>query len=176
MIDLSGGLENLNSEMEGLAEMFYDNPDLPTFNIEFLDKSKINFSIESLEHVNAFLDSIHQKLKDVPDEKMNALVLRTGAYLGEVIRKNSKYKKFQWISFKKASSLNFRIQAMGESISTVAILQEKKTQSFFFPLGKVLKYLHFGTSEDVKAFAENTISPNTIYATTPDVIKKNRVK
>ncbi len=175
MVDLSSGLDNLNSEMEGLSEIFFDDPESPTYNIEYLDRSKLDFSIESLDHVNTFLNSIHLKLKDVPDNKMNALVLRTGAYLGEVIRKNSTHKKFQWISFEKASSLNSRIQAMGESISTVAILQEQKTQHFFFPLGKVLKSLHFGTSEHLKAFAENTISQNTKFANPSGQVSKIQI-
>lgn len=175
MIDLSGGLENLNSEMEGLSEMFFDNPDSPTYKIEFLDKSKLDFSVESLDHVNAFLDSIHQKLKDVPDNKMNTLVLRTGAYLGEVIRKNSNHKKIQWISFEKASSLNSNIQDMGESIGPIGILQEENTLNFFFPLGKVLKYLHFGASEDLKEFAENTISQNTKFDNSSGKITKIRI-
>ncbi|GBF52111.1 hypothetical protein LPTSP4_36490 [Leptospira ryugenii] len=163
MVDLNPGLDNLNAEMEGLAEMFFDNPESPTYNIAFLDKSKLDFSLASLEFVNTFLNSIHQKLNDVPDIKMNALVLRTGAYLGEVIRRNSNHKKLQWISYEKASSLNSKIQGIGESISTVAILYEERKDQFFFPLGKVLKALHFGHSEDLKAFAENTISQTTVF-------------
>ncbi|MDX1957191.1 MAG: hypothetical protein SFU98_01390 [Leptospiraceae bacterium] len=147
--------DNLNQEMIDLSQMFFDNPSDPTFNVQFLDKSKLDYSIDSLDHVNAFLDSVRLQKNSISEESLNILVLRTGAYVGEVIRKNSKTKKFVWVTFEKAASQSKTIKSFGESISTIAILQVEQKEDFSFPIGKVLKYIEFGKDEDLKFFAQS---------------------
>ncbi|MBK9564134.1 MAG: hypothetical protein IPO37_02705 [Saprospiraceae bacterium] len=148
---------NLNPEMIDLSQMFYDYPSDPTFNVQFLDRSKLDYSIDSLDHVNAFLESVRLQRNSIPEKKFNPLVLRIGAYVGEVIRKNSKTKKIIWVSFEKAASQSQLIKSLGENISTIAILQVEGEDDFSFPLGKVLKYLEFGEAENLKFFAQSII-------------------
>jgi hypothetical protein len=172
MVDLNSELEDLNSEMMGLAEMFFDNPDSPTYHVEFLEKSKLDYSLKSLDHLVAFLDIVHANINSIPEKKMNPLILKTGAYLGEVIRRNTNSKEFNWLTFERAVKINPQIESMGESISTVAILFDLKSQLFFFPLGKVLKYIHLGSSEDIKGFVENTLSAKPVRASSSGQITK----
>lgn len=172
MVDLNSELDDLNSEMMGLAEMFFDNPDSPTYHVELLEKSKLDYSLKSLDHLIDFLDTVHATIHSIPEKKMNPLILRGGAYLGEVIRRNAKSKEFNWLTFERAIKTNPQIESMGESISTVAILYNFKNHFFFFPLGKVLKYIHLGSSEDIKGFVENTLSTKPVRSSSTGQITK----
>ena len=172
MVDLNSELEDLNSEMVGLAEMFFDNPDSPTYQVEFLEKSKLDYSLKSLDHLTSFLDTVHENRNSIPEKKMNPLILRTGAYLGEVIRRNAKSREFSWVTYERAVKIDPTMESIGESISTVAILYNLKNHFFFFPLGKILKYIHFGASEDIKGFVKNTLSTKPVRANSSGQITK----
>lgn len=155
-------LFNLEQGMESLAYLFVNSIDEPLISNSNLKPEMLDYSIDSLDHINSFLDTIHKNLNSIPPEKLTIIVLRVGAYIGEVIRKNGKKNNFKWISYKTTVSLWPEIEKIyGETISTVIVLSKDKPKLYNFPLGKVWKYIHFGNSEDVKEFAVNTLSKNT---------------
>jgi len=147
----SHAAQNSNQALSDLSVMFFDEPLNPIFGIELLDSSKLDFSVNSLGHVDDFLESVRKMNIDSKDRLV--LVLRTGAYVGEVLRKNDKNTKWSWLSFKQASKLDKEtFEKFGKSISTVAILHSEG--KFVFPLGKVEKYLINGSEDSVKYFVE----------------------
>jgi hypothetical protein len=155
-------LTNVEQGMESLAFLFVNSLDEPLISNSNFKQDLLDYSIDSLDIVNSFLDGIHKNLDTIPPEKLTIIVLRVGAYIGEVIRKNGKKNNFKWISYKSTVSLWPEIDDLyGETISTVTVLLKEKPRLYNFPLGKVWKYIHFGASEDVKEFAINTLSKNT---------------
>lgn len=144
--------------MEDLAVMFYDSPHDPTPNAHVLVKEKLDFSIESLAHVEDYLDFVRgQRHIGKP---LHTLVLRTGGYVGEVIRRNAKHRRWHWLDFREASSLSAEIVSFGYTIHTASILWDAKKGSgrFVFPLAKVMKYLENGKEDSVKFFAQVVIN------------------
>ena len=140
--------------LSDLAQMFFEHE--ATFGREHLDRRKLDFSVESLKHVNDYLDAI-RKDKDVEKHWLR-VVLRAGAYVGEVIRKNDKKVQWQWIDYEGGKQVEPKLfESFGRTVATAAVLYDGN-KGFVFPLAKVEKYLNNGAEDDVHLFARVIIS------------------
>jgi hypothetical protein len=79
------------------------------------------------------------------------VVLRCGAYVGEVIRKNS-YNKMNWVAFKEAAKYSDYVKGLGHSLGTAGILW-RNSKTMCFPLAKISKFLENGNEDSVYFFA-----------------------
>jgi len=85
-------------------------------------------------------------------------VLRAGAYVGEVIRKNDKKVQWQWIDYEGGKQVEPKLfESFGRTVATAAVLYDGN-KGFVFPLAKVEKYLNNGAEDDVHLFARVIIS------------------
>src|SRR5262245_50787584 len=85
---------------EELARMLTEELGDPPYRRELLDPQKLDFSLASLEHVDDYLDVVHQ---DQPgEEDLLRVVLRCGAYVGEVIRRLSP-RGYHWLDYEGAA-------------------------------------------------------------------------
>ena len=149
---LGPGPKDQTPALVDLSQMFYEDPS--TFGRQHLDRRRLDFSVESLKHVNDYLEAI-RKDKDVGKQGVTRLkvVLRAGAYVGEVIRKNDNKVQWRWIDYEGAKQVEPKlIESLGKTIATAAVLYDGK--GFAFPLGKVEKYLNNGAEDDVYFFAK----------------------
>lgn len=146
--------ETQDEALADLALMF-KSPELmtdnPTPGIELLDTSRLDFTVESLGLVDDYLDKMREQTLD--DEAAFKLVLRCGAYVGEVILRNSTGKTYHWLEYKEALKVSKLIADFGESAGTMAILWDSQT-GLTFPLGKVVKFLENGREDSVQFFAK----------------------
>jgi len=90
-----------NQALSELSQLFYE--DQGTLGQDTLNQSKLDFSLESLKEVNAYLEKV-RSTKEV-ESSWNRVVLRTGAYVGEVIRKNDAKANWQWLDYESAKAL-----------------------------------------------------------------------
>jgi hypothetical protein len=141
--------------LSDLAQMFITLPDDPTPGSEALDSSKLDFSLSSLVVIDKHLAKIRRR--KLEDDDLIKFVLRCGAYVGEVIRRNSKAKTYHWLDFEEAARLSTDVKHFGRCLPTVAILWDNKS-GFTFPLGKVVKFLENGPEDSVHFFAKVMIS------------------
>lgn len=133
-----------------LAIMLVEDEGNPTYKREIIDPVKLNFSIESLHHLDECLEVIHQNPPEGHD--FLRLVLRYGAYVGEVIKRNSK-KELHWIECKEAAKFSKMASEFEDSISTSGILWQDE-ETMCFPLGKVCKFIENGNEDSVHLFAK----------------------
>ena len=137
-----------------LAQMFA-SPELiaddPTPGAELLDAARLDFSLDSLGLVDDYLDRMRQQ--QLEDEAYGKVVLRCGAYVGEVILRNAKNKTYHWLDYKGALRINKSIADFGESLGSAAVLWDSAT-GLTFPLGKVMKFLDNGREDSVQFFAK----------------------
>ena len=147
------GYENVTETVAAIAQFLIDDTgsDLPTPFSEFLDPNKLNYSLDSLKHVDSYLDHVRKKRKSLSDEQFTKVILRCGAYCGEVIRKNSK-KDFYWITYDTAAQADPRVRNFEKSTYTFYILFSEP-QNFSFPLAKVGKYLDNGPGDSLWGLA-----------------------
>jgi len=146
---LSKKPEYLDIQFQDLSLMLTQDTENPTYRLNNLEPEKLDFSLESLKHIDDYLESISDK----PPEENDYLrvVLRVGAYVGEVMRKQK--ANYHWVSHEEASKLSDLVAEWEPSIATAGILWAGK-DSFSFPLGKVCKYLENGREDSLYFFAK----------------------
>ncbi|HEV8581231.1 MAG TPA: hypothetical protein VGX68_19370 [Thermoanaerobaculia bacterium] len=140
-----------------LGQMFA-SPELvsgdPTPGAELLDASRLDFTLESLGFVDDYLDQMRRRQLD--DMAHSKLVLRCGAYVGEVILRNAKHKTYHWVDYKGALKINRSIADFGMNLGTAAVLWDS-ADGLAFPLAKVQKFLASGRENSVQIFANMMI-------------------
>lgn len=145
--------EDLTETIAAIGQFLIDDTDsdVPTPFKESLDSSKLDYSLESLRRVDSYLDKVRENREELSDEQFTKVILRCGAYCGEVIRKNST-KDFYWINYDTAIVADPRVKDFEKSAYTFYVLFSEP-QSFSFPLAKVGKYLDNGPEDSLYFFA-----------------------
>ena len=134
-----------------LAQMFVWLPDDPTPGAELLDALRLDFTVESLGFVDDYLAIMRDR--KLEGEAYGKVVLRCGAYVGEVIRRKAEGKRLHWLDYKGALRINKAIGDFGQGLGTAAVLWDSGA-GLTFPLGKVMKFLENGREDSVKFFAQ----------------------
>lgn len=145
-------IEYVDQHMEPIALLVHDHIDpLPEW--KYLDSEGLDFSIESLENLNRYLDQLRKNKKDETVD-WNKVVLRLGAYVGEVVRKAGEHnqKNWHWVTYEEATK-NASLKGIPKQLGSAIILYEENG-GFCFPLAKVVKYLNNGEEEDLIFFAK----------------------
>jgi len=108
----------VNGEFSDLSLMLTQHRENPTYRHALLDESTLDFSVESLKHIDAYLETLHSAPPQ--EEDVARVVLRCGAYVGEVIRRNSA-DKWNWITFAEAAKYSSYAKGLGHSVATTGI-------------------------------------------------------
>jgi tetratricopeptide (TPR) repeat protein len=142
-----------------LAQMFASPKlvaDDPTPGSELLNASRLDFTVRSLGLVDDYLAQMRKRKLDEDGEEYSRLVLRCGAYIGEVILRNARGTTFHWLDYKGALKINKDIADFGECLGSAATLWDSDT-GLWFPLSKVQKFLDNGREDSVRFFADVVI-------------------
>ena len=155
------GLFSRKPELQDQAlselEQMFASPDLvaddPTPGMESLDSSRLDFTIKSLRFVDDYLARMRKRKLDEEGDGYHKLVLRCGAYVGEVILRSAQGTTFHWLDYNGALKINKNIGDFGECLGSAAALWDSDT-GLWFPLSKVQKFLDNGREDSVQFFAE----------------------
>ncbi len=143
--------KNSDAALQELSKMLWADTDNPTFEEEFLEKYDLNYTIDSSQVVMDFIDHI-KSISDHEDH-LDRIFLRTGAYIGEII-KHASNKSFHWYDTKAAQTLNPKIKAYGDSLGVAAVLYDEETHEMIFPIAKVMKYYEEGSEQNLKFYIQ----------------------
>jgi len=133
-----------------LALMLVKDDEKPVYKRDILDPQKLDYSLDSLKHIDDCLEIIRT---DPPHgNDYLRLVLRYGAYVGEVIKRNSK-KEHHWVEHEEAAKFSSTVNGFGKTISTAGILW-RDYEIICFPLGKISKFLNNGREDSVYHFSK----------------------
>ena len=138
-----------NEAFEDLAHMLIHEEENPTYRKELLSSDTLDYSLNSLKQIDAYLEVIRKD--EIPEEDLVKVVLRAGAYVGEVMRKESKLD-FHWLDFKEASKISSFVKSLGMQLGTASVLWSAPDNTCF-PLAKILKYLENGSEDSTYHFA-----------------------
>ena len=144
---------DLTETVAAIATFLIDDngSDLPTPYKEFLSPSKLDYSIESLLHVDSYLNEVRKNIKILTNEQYIKVIVRCGAYCGEVVRKLSK-KDLHWINYDSAIAIDSIVKSLPKTVETFYILFAEPND-FSFPMSKVGKYLDNGPEESLYSLA-----------------------
>lgn len=130
---------------------------------EWLDRSLLDFSLESLKAVDAYLEKIYQNLQEFPDARQFSTILRSGSYVGEVTKRISR-TEHRWFKYNEALKKNKSLKSLlGEepTVGMAGVLIDKNG-AFAFPINKVVKYLQNGSEDSVYFFAKVVTSEDVL--------------
>ncbi len=142
----------LDDEFNGVAGFLISCPEKPTPGAELLSGVDLDFSVDSLKEVDVFLEQMRGR--DLTPEEEFTLVVRVGAYVGEVIRDNAPAKGWHWVNCKDAIHVAPQLASLGEVDAGSAVLLWSRSRGCCFPMGKVIKYLITGSEDSVYFFAQ----------------------
>lgn len=145
-------LKNENEMLKSLAFLLISDPDGVPYGNN-LEISKLDFSIDSLKIIDKFLLLVKKNKTKIGDKEIEKIILRVGAYLGEVIRKKNP-KRFVWISYNEGSKLGDFLGKYEKSLLTGYLIYDLENKNFLFVLNKVYNFLSFGKSESIWSFAK----------------------
>lgn len=145
-------IKNENKEVAPISLLLVKNSEGNVLG-QYLNTDTLNFSITSLRKVDQYLEKIRKNRKKLSGEEIKKVILRCGTYLGEVIVKTYP-KRFTWISYKTTSKVyegeHFPLE---QDITTCFVLYDRLNDKFWFPLGKVYKFIYYGRAENLWSFA-----------------------
>lgn len=134
--------------------MLFEDIENPIRNIQFFEGKSMDYSLESLLILDDYLES---QRADLPEgDELVKITLRSGSYVGEVIRRNAE-ENYNWLEYAEAIKISEHIESMGFGLATVSMLW-LEPDNFVFPLAKVLKRLENGTEDSVSSLARIVIS------------------
>lgn len=147
--------EDINLDVASMGSFLVDDKEADLENPlkEHLSSEKLDYSPESLKYVDSYLDAVRNDRSSLSEAQLVKVILRCGAYCGEVIRKNSS-KKFTWVTYEYATSKSPEIKTFSpqkDIFSSFILLEEP--DSFSFPFPKVWKYIENGPEDSLYFFA-----------------------
>jgi hypothetical protein len=149
-------LTDRTESMIDLARMASVDEGRGIFGFQYLDRKKLDYSLDSLRHVDEFLEQIRHN--QGIEKAWSDVVTWVGAYLGEVIRRNSTNHAWYWIDFESAKSLDpTTCEVFREGISTTGVLYSGNRE-FALPFKQVEQRLRHECIEDLLGFARTIIS------------------
>jgi hypothetical protein len=144
-------IQNKNAPLASFAEAFFKDRNF--FKKEIVDRRRFDFSVDSLLLLNFYLGSIKSQIKDV--KTTDLLILRAGAYLGEVIRCNDRNVEWVWLNYDDAKFITPDFfDNLEHTVGTSAVLFDVSTHDVYFPIEKVKKFYFFGSEHDLHFFAK----------------------
>jgi hypothetical protein len=125
-----------------------------------LDRSKLDYTVESLRAVDAYLTFLHQNRPEQMDRDWGRAVLWGGAYVGEVVRRHAP-QRYDWVDFDDFVQVypNTR-QILGEEkrLGWCALLTPGRG-GFTLPINKLLRFIYDGPEDSVHFYAACEVRP-----------------
>lgn len=145
-------IKNENRKVEDMGILLFTDAKNNVLG-KYLNVKKLDFSIDSLEEVDNYIEKTRKNKKKLTEEEIKRIILRCGAYLGEAIRKNSG-GDIIWISYEEGKKINDQLEkTVIRDITTHLILYDSEKKRIWFPLAKVYKFLEHGREDNTWAFA-----------------------
>lgn len=128
--------------------------DGPIAHPEFLDRAKLDYTLESLKAVDAYLAHLHARRPDQLGREWGRAILWGGAYAGEVIRRHAG-KRFDWVDFDDFVRVypgTTTILGDEKGLGWCALLTPGNG-GFTLPINKLLRFLFDGPADSVHFYA-----------------------
>jgi hypothetical protein len=147
-------MSQLDEQMTELADLFAGRlaADTDVLAADELDRGKLDFSLESLKVVDAWLAGLHEGGVDPNTEEAAETIIWTGAYVGEVIRRNPKqpYRWQRYEDYIADKPENIR-RAIPHTFGTQLVLVNDSGMTL--PINKVCRWLAEGPEHSLHFYA-----------------------
>ena len=154
-------MQDINPICEEFAEMFVGRIKAPN-EIAFpeqLRREALDYSFESLALVDEYLSFLHQHAAEIDDEQWKPTVMRTGAYVGEVLKRASG-GAWRWIDYEDYMPSHPQLQELiPERTAATCAFPHNQNGDMRMPLAKVARYIDEGPENNVQYFVGCDLRP-----------------
>jgi hypothetical protein len=153
----------IKAYLRGTATLMYRDVSDDPWDRENLTKRNLGFSIDSVRYIDRYTTRLMST--DLGDkllrEHFDIFVARIGAYIGEVIKENTR-QDFDWYEFESVAAYTYKLDGVYKSIETESLLYSKDRDTVLFPMLGVSQFLK-GNSPypNFLTFVEEEIKQNS---------------
>ena len=118
-----------------------------------LRRNALDLSLASLKHVDEYLSYLHRRKNELIPAEWNSTVLYGGAYVGEVIRHETK-NHYRWIDYNDYMPRHPELRALiPERTTTSCAFIVDANDKMSLPLNKIARFIAEGEEDSVHYFA-----------------------
>jgi hypothetical protein len=153
----------IKDDLKGIATLMYRDVSDDPWDKENLTKRNLDFSIESVRYVDSYTTRL---LNTEPGDRLlkehfDIFVSRIGAYIGEVIKENTR-QDFYWYEFESVANYTSKLDGVYKNIETESLLYSKDRDTVIFPMQAVSQFLQGNsTYPNFLTFVEEQIKKNS---------------
>jgi hypothetical protein len=153
----------IKGDLRGTATLMYRDVSDDPWDKENLTKRNLDFSIDSVRYIDRYITRLMNTDmgKGLLEEHFDIFVARIGAYIGEVIKENTR-QDFDWYEFESVAAFTSKLDGLYNSIETESLLYSKDRDTVIFPMLGVSQFLQ-GNSPypNFLTFVEEQIKQNS---------------
>lgn len=152
----------IKDDLKGIAKLMYQDVSNDSWDKENLTKRNLDFTIESVRYIDMYTKRLMNTEfgTELLNKHFDNLVVRTGAYIGEVIKNNIK-QDFYWYESDSVYNYSPKLDGVFNNTKTQSVLYSKKRDIVILPLNVVSQFLKGNSSySDFLTYVEETIKQN----------------
>jgi hypothetical protein len=153
----------IKDNLRGTATLMYLDVSDDPWDKENLTKRNLDFSIDSVRYIDRYTTRLMNTELGVKllKEHFDIFVARIGAYIGEVIKENTR-QDFYWYEFESVANYTSKLDEVYKSIETESLLYSKDRDTVIFPMLAVSQFLQGNsTYPNFLTFVEEQIKKNS---------------
>ncbi len=122
-----------------------------------LDRSALDFSVDSLTVMDQYLDRVHADAADLDEQTYTNTALAAGFYLGEVIRRNGKLDH-EWVNYEDLAEADPELSnSIPHALGSAAVLVAEDG-GVTMPINRVIGYIEEGAENSTREFADDEVT------------------
>jgi hypothetical protein len=136
----------IKDDLKGISKLMFQDVSNDPWDQEYLTKRNLDYTIESVRFIDIYTKRLMntESGAELLDKYFDNFVTRLGAYIGEVIKNNSK-QDFHWYESDSVYNYSPKPDGVLSKIKTQSVLYSKNRDSVIVPLDEVSQFLK-GTS------------------------------
>ncbi|WP_066400016.1 hypothetical protein [Neobacillus mesonae] len=149
-------------DLKGIAKLIYQDVSNDSWDKENLTKRNLDFTIESVRYIDMYTKRLMDTEfgTEILGKHFDNLVLRIGAYVGEVIKSNVK-QDFYWYDSDSVQNFSPNLIELHSVTKTQGVLYSKKKDKVILPLSVVSQLFKGNCSySNLLTYVEETIKQN----------------
>ncbi|MEX6701612.1 hypothetical protein ABS315_18595 [Peribacillus frigoritolerans] len=153
----------IKNDLKGIAKLMYQDVSVDTWDQENLTKRNLDFTIESIRYIDAYTKrlSTTQMGRKLLKNHFDNFVVRIGAYIGEVIKRNIN-QDYKWYEYDSVYNFSSALDEVNRGIKTETVLYSKKRDRVIMPLTVVAQHLEGNPAHtDFLEYVEETIKQSS---------------
>lgn len=153
----------VKDDLKGIAKLMYEDVSDDQWDKENLTKINLDYTTESLRYIDLYVKRLlnTEMGTELLNKHFDSFVVRIGAYIGEVIKRNIKHDIY-WYEFDSVYNYSSKLEGVDRVIKPYTLLYSKKRDKVILPLFEVSQFLERkSTYPNLQFYVEEMMKVNS---------------